>query len=301
MNRVSASIQSAARGIYSSIEKKDSLIIGLALATLSIVAAFFLQRSSQKLPPFPRKEFLSQLEEDNIRQITETWCDEADGKHTGFCLFRSEESEYVLKKSGINTLRARHQNLLKAQRICDAYGLDRLVIPHSKLLEYQEGTQAVLVEECLCLDEQERQDIAQKGILCLDSVGEGLPTEDLFQRKTRLDKIQGPLFKSDLNELDSVFKQLTSFIVISGYWDAHFRNNPILYSNGEFYMGLYDLEDLSQDQTSLFEHVKSVFYGIKIFQSTVSERHAMLIKIETVKQAIFSFFQATSATKQKIN
>ena len=159
-------------------------------------------------------------------------------------------------------------NIKDAIYLCENLGLNRLVIPKASLFRKKNNSEtSFIVEEKLHFEANETH---QKNFL-----------------------------ESGSTNLDLALKQLTDFIVYTGFHDVVIRNIAILSleNSDEVFIGLYDLEDLSMPQTDIWSHMKNVYHGLfgNISNNStglsylLSIRHKMLMRMEVLKQIILCF------------
>jgi len=182
-----------------------------------------------------------------------------ENKEAGVKLYNSRAAHRVFELEGVPDLifkvslfagqmRARYQNILKGQTICDTHKLGLLVIPKAELFTVQiDGREYdVLVEQKLDIN----------------------PVES----------IQEHYYEEYADSLDEAIRQLALFICHSDYQDVEWRNNPVLNNSldqqGNRKLGLIDLEGLGSAFVGLFGEEG----GARGLVRCVNERQGLIVK-----------------------
>lgn len=276
---------------YSTFERSIRLILGI----LSVVSSLGLALISSSVKGFftDRKKtihfaipFSSELEStgvsslqlpDNLDAKILEYMDEVinDKDSDGVTYYNSQGDHRVFELSSVpgiifkvmpnpserkHTMHARYDSILKAQKICREYGLEKLAIPPSSLftLRYNDKQYDVLAEKKLDIDTDE--------------------------------SIQEQIYYEYADDLTEAISQLAIFICKTGYSDVVWRNNPVLNSHADEAprkIALIDLEEVGDASTGLWGNIDPFRRGligcINEEQAVIIHRIAKWNEISTVE------------------
>lgn len=166
-----------------------------------------------------------------------------------------------------DSMKARYEMMMRAQKVCHTYQLNLLVIPTAKLFVVKTDNQEceVIVERRLDINHDE--------------------------------SMQEYDYERDADSLDEAIYQLAIFICKTGYSDVQWRNNPVIKDvdkKGNRKIALFDIEEMDGAETGLFGGLNR-----RGLVGCVNERQCQIVKKVAEENGVSTMAFAIAFSRRK--